>query len=1063
MKSKLTIIAAISAILSLFPTIAVAQGGNDNSHGGGDSGGSNLGGPYSWNVVASHKQGEAWNAFISKNGWGNLTERRLADAHVTGEVRRTCENAEMIFWTKSDPDSRQRWSYNAHGGQRDEAITTDSFFKPVGQGSTRYPFTYPDGRTKTVSNYFNNKILNANKHQVANGFIPTDRKIERFFYLDYLPQATANLTPSYAESYRLYREAQKRHGEDKVAAVVFKEESAFRRVVGDKAYREAVEWYERNSGLDYTFNNLKDFIKNTYVGEGFDTNNYPNSIENHHKWHIRKNIICSFPPPVHRVCAAKNLDGTQYKVKFPGERTPEALYWKLDENGQIWENRPFNHLDVASRIYVRPENPTKDIDNINDEIQGIGRYTIEYDHPDCIVGPRICAVNNKAGQQVEHPIHKRAWYAKLKEDGSLWVPNKPIEEQIFVDPHNPRQDEDNTNDTIEGIGRYLVDKNNPLCVSEGTPPPPVREDPPEHTPFVPPQGGETLTFIYPYSKETTVTKAYGGQSGHNFNDQTSGEVITEYGKLVDAAHPLKPVVTLSEANPARTYDSPDRSQEILDRYKKAPLNDYYKKIIEDARNVDRGRPGPTVDLSNTNKHVLANGAVFNIDEHTKWAQITIRRELKITKKTLSKQVCTQHNPQTGLCEAYKTLSKEVLDRVTETTYVERSPMTAINSSRKVTGHHQILTAHCNKPGIDNLIAKNPSLTVNHTSPEGRGISTTLTTQPIVLANDDKPISKDLRPFPLLLGQNSLNPETGSLDFYSKECPFVCKADDNAPTANTNNGAKENIRAKEHDTAGEILTREGTQYGAQVGQYHDPSNPAPAIDPINSNAITFHRDNAKRVIRPDVWYPETNSTVKYNGQAAVTTTVARWEKGTPAIEYKQGDGKGGEFEMYSLGTGNSNPIPMFKGNNPIIPKQWNWNATPFSNNILEILPGQHNAFTVQATWPSEAEFPQVFNFKWEYAPDVGNLAPISNFGYGSTNSGRPRNTSALQEITSPIQGKCYAEFGKDSGKNTVNEFFHNTGVNTPNNLDNRLRGGEPSSPRHNEDNLTVRFVRGISES
>jgi hypothetical protein len=407
-------------------------------------------------------------------------------------------------------------------------------------------------------------------------------------------------------------------------------------------------------------------------------------------------------------------------------------------------------------------------------------------------------------------------------------------------------------------------------------------------------------------------------------------------------------------------------------------------------------------LDDANKAGMAEGGVLNVKEQTKYATITVT-ETTTTKTTINCTYTTtwnsykgQYNWETSNCSSSKTTS---VNRTTS----------KVAGTQQNTGFWQMLAVHCNQAEFNALLASDTSLQKITTPDSTNSISGSVLTknygtQPAKLDFGDS------------TNPNAAKAKTGNLAFFDKECPLDCTPDSTDPGASTNNGGKTNV-----GSSGAIS------------------------DGVNTNAFEFFRNNAAKKITLDTWFPKSVNGVKYAGETPVTTTITRDPSGTPSVD----GSSGGKFTMNSA-AGDA----LFGGTVKPVPTQKNWDSTAFSSPTATILKGLHNSFNLKATWASDANKPQVFNFKWEYAPNIDTTVPLTGIGFGA---GSAQSVGTQGTATTKIEGKCYAFFGTKVDQSKVAEFGANTGTGTTNNLDSQLLTGSKAIAK-----LSTNFVRATAE-
>lgn len=448
-----------------------------------------------------------------------------------------------------------------------------------------------------------------------------------------------------------------------------------------------------------------------------------------------------------------------------------------------------------------------------------------------------------------------------------------------------------------------------------------------------------------------------------------------------------------------------------------------KALVDQAVAADKKANHATVDLDAQNKAGLAEGGVLNINQLTRSATISAKQDIVDTQK----RTCTTITDwvKDAKSGAWVVSPKKPVTSCDEWTTVSSSTsMTAstqIDATPKQTAFWQMLSVHCNKAQFEALVNNAPGAKVVDSGDASKALSAvaysrTYTQQPALLDFGDANNTK------------SALKASADLGFYDKECPFECRASATAQGASAQNGATQNMGNKKPDGNGATVGR----YGAVSGRNND-------------SKFSFFRDNVKHLISTDVWYPASNSVVKYNGAAPLSTTINRWSEGTPSLDGSDG----GKFTMTT-----QNGKELFKGTDTPT-TQKNFSTDTFSNATSEQLSGLVRAVNVQSTWASEKDKPQTFNFKWEYAPTVNTQAMATGIGF--TSSDVPMGTA--QTLPAAIQGKCYGVYGSNSNTiDTPKLFAANTGTGTKNNLD----GGLIDGANNEKANLYVSFVRSTTE-
>ena len=546
-----------------------------------------------------------------------------------------------------------------------------------------------------------------------------------------------------------------------------------------------------------------------------------------------------------------------------------------------------------------------------------------------------------------------------------------------------------------GIGDKTV-----VCVTGGKPDQVTEE--PVYEPAT-----DTIRVTCVYSRSVAIKRQISDSAGrdpigeNNLEDQASVDIITPFGNLLN---------TYNKADPK---PSPAAA--------KAGLEAECAKTPSSAR--------PKVDLSSSNKAGLAEGGVLNVTEFSRTATYTASQSYEKLKGC---------NTTTQAWSGSDWYVKSIVFGDCKGTYddtrnVQAAAGTFALGSANNTGFWQILSVHCNKADFDALMAATPGATIESTNDASGAFSAVAYSPRYTVIPAKLDFGDESNP-------NAAKAKSGNLSFYDKECPFDCTADKSTTSgASTSNGAVSN--------AGSTKPAGGTvnKYGATSGVNND-------------NKFEFFRDNKANPLKLDVWYPKSTGVVSYNGAAPLTTTVNRWNLGTPSLD----GSSGGKFEMKA----SDGRVVFNTSGSPLTQRNWDPTATTpeaaylYSSPTSAMLKGLVRDFTVQATWASDADKPQVLNVKWEYAPSVSTR--FSSTGLGLDASGNITRGGAGTFSTN-IQGKCYAQFGTNSGLNTTSMFQQNTGTGVPNGLDGKLvQGDTTSKPVDDTSNLFINFVRATTE-
>lgn len=588
---------------------------------------------------------------------------------------------------------------------------------------------------------------------------------------------------------------------------------------------------------------------------------------------------------------------------------------------------------------------------------------------------------------------------------SWWAGPTYWNEQISYATLASRGGSEAAKSQLLALGNAPIGQKTVVCVTDGKPDRPWEI--PSYTPAT-----DTISVTCVYSRSVGIKRQISDGLGRdpigedNLEDQPSVDLITPFGNL------------LNTYNNATTKPTPATAKTNLD--------------AACAQSQPAVSARPKVDLSDNNKAGLAEGGVLNVTEFSRFATYTASQSYEKLNGCYSGmerwdsatntwyQISSTFGPCTG---SYP-----------DTRNTQASTGTFALGSANNTGFWQMLSVHCNKEEFDALLASVNGETVEATNDGTGGVFSAMV------------YSKNYATVPTRLDfGDTLNPspaaaKSGLVSFYDKECPFDCTPDKTGAGASAANGATTNTGNDKPDPTGTV-----DKYGA-------------VSDRNNTNKFEFFRDNKPYPIKLDVWYPKTQGVVSYDGSAPLTTTVNRWGGGTPSID----GSSGGKFEM-KTDTGQS----VFNTSGSVL-NQRDWDPTTdtpdsaylYSSPTSAMLKGLVRDFTVQSTWASDTDKPQVLNVKWEYAPTVSTSFSTTGLGISSTDTAA-RDSATTQ--TANVQGKCYAQFGTTTGLNTTTMFQQNTGTGVMNNLDGKLvQGDTTGKPADDSSNLFINFVRATTE-
>ena len=373
-----------------------------------------------------------------------------------------------------------------------------------------------------------------------------------------------------------------------------------------------------------------------------------------------------------------------------------------------------------------------------------------------------------------------------------------------------------------------------------------------------------------------------------------------------------------------------------------------------------------------------------------------------------------------------------------------------------TGFWQILSVHCNPTELNALLGSISGEKIVSQTTGVNGTSTTvLNTQKFDSRNAaftaNEILGNDISPLPTAVRR------TGQIGFYDKECDLTCVS---SPAATAGASAQNGATTNQSTT-----TNQGgkSYYGGAL--YNNQ---------VNSNYLEIFRDNNDRPVSVNTAYPtNVDPQFKYGGtypdastgagvvtvpaDAPVSTTITRWSQGTPNSDSTQG----GQFTMLAVGPGGVR-TPIFQPTSAAPTPQLNFATNPYQTLNSTTLNGFYRDFIVKATWASEANKPQVINFKWEYHPTVWTTVPLS-VGFGNTaNSAATIANYVVKDQA--LDGRCYAQFGSYARNlNLAARVQASTGTGTTNLLDSdMLESVSGDNSWQTQSNLVLKFVRAVSE-
>lgn len=523
----------------------------------------------------------------------------------------------------------------------------------------------------------------------------------------------------------------------------------------------------------------------------------------------------------------------------------------------------------------------------------------------------------------------------------------------------------------------------------------------------------------------------------------------------------------------KVYEEVEKAKATIDANKAKDMAAEWKSKVTNATDNQRTQ----VDLNAKNKEGMAEGGILNVTESQKRATINISTtptKYQVQARTFQRQTRngahvawvnvsawanatgSMSNPNNVMwCTDFCVSGGQGTERQKYkgtggalSWYTYSNVATVRLDTTPTTGFWQMLSVHCNDEGFKKLVAELGSkITVETTGGEANGTSGFAHTEKYTSVADAKAKNGGALPFGDASATTPGRKATSTLGFFDKECSFECIADPSTPGATTSNDAVNNV----------VNTVERNEHGDRVGATLDNGK-----DVLDGNLFELFRDNQDREIRLNVRYPVSSGNISYDGHAAKTTTVTNWKEGTPktildASNSDKAKNNGGIFSI--KGKDGKNIFGPGEVKN-----QRNWDSGAFTSPNAAVVPYHMNKLTTKATWASEVGYPQIVNVKWEYAPQV-STSNIPTGKIGFNNSGAKTIGTKTTE-TAPIEGKCYAQFGKtdDSSIDTKQLFLDNTGSGTTNKIDTNIlgTGGDKNTAKEDQLNLVFNFVRSTTE-
>lgn len=474
--------------------------------------------------------------------------------------------------------------------------------------------------------------------------------------------------------------------------------------------------------------------------------------------------------------------------------------------------------------------------------------------------------------------------------------------------------------------------------------------------------------------------------------------------------------------------------------------------LEQALARDAAEGHASLDLDAANKEGLAEGGVLSVNEHTNTRAVTLNQnwsESRHRNYTCDYKAGTNGRElaQPANC-VYGAWSSWSEDNGTRSHTLTAGLVTPQN-----TAFWQIVSVHCNPDELDAALAAYGLAGRDYNIISQNRVDDGVTTVLHTTSRSERPTATNGKIFGVNTNTNAALARTGQVGFYDMHCGAQCLTDPNGAGASTANGAKSNLSNTSNRS--DSYTKGGAGFKE-----------------TNSSYFEMFRDNDDRRIKVNTAYPKIEGTsLDYEGQAPIATTVSLWNGSTPysVVDAVKG---GGQFRMSAI---NSTGTEKLFGGNQKPAQQTNFTLADtsrpvqtFSGPTATKIAGAFQSFDVAATWASEKDAPVVLNVKWEYQPTTVVTFPAT-VGFDANRGATTVSGTATQKI----DVDCYATFGqndsvpngyvasRDTGSGDGSRLFGAVKQNTvdANVLAPTMSG---SAAHQNEHNLVIRFVRGVAE-
>lgn len=283
--------------------------------------------------------------------------------------------------------------------------------------------------------------------------------------------------------------------------------------------------------------------------------------------------------------------------------------------------------------------------------------------------------------------------------------------------------------------------------------------------------------------------------------------------------------------------------------------------------------------------------------------------------------------------------------------------------------------------------------------------------------------------------------------YTKECPFDCVNQGTSnPEISRNIGNNKNAVP----FTGGPLNRSGVA--------ETPTTAKGRLAKITKNKadMVFFRNNYWDLFRTDIFTPQNEQSITYEGKKAKRTVIIRnndptpWKPGITARIQGSESKSGGYKDVLSADMPSNGNLGYQKSPDDATPG-WYGSSSITPGAVTAIMNGQLNYFRIRAPWASEPARPIRLSIRWEY--DTKNNATIVRHFEGVGDHGKLPELTTKQTIS---DGKCDATF-KGGYVDTTEKNYRNTGAGYDDHVDDRVDDSDNYARA-----LKIHFVRASAE-